>query len=342
MSRHFKDRDSIILSVHPHNDRGCGVAATELALLAGAQRVEGTLLGNGERTGNVDLLTIAYNMFSQGINPELNIENINEIIEVCERVTKMRTDDRHPYAGKLVFTAFSGSHQDAINKGIQAMKKRNSKIWEVPYLPIDPSDIGRVYEPVVRINSQSGKGGVAFVMSTYYGFKLPKGMHREFADVVQKMSERQGEVPPEQIMDAFRSEYLYKNEPLHFRKLHVTDLSSDNKTDFDTKVMVVFTDHGAMERVEAVGNGPLDAVLRGLSLKYGFNVRILDYEEHALKSGSDSQAAAYIHLMDGESGRITYGVGVSSNITRASVRAIFSALNRLQLGDRRQGTSDSF
>ena len=179
-------------------------------------------------------------------------------------------------------------------------------------------------------------------MSTYYGFKLPKGMHREFADVVQKMSERQGEVPPEQIMDAFRSEYLYKNEPLHFRKLQVTDLSSDTKTDFDTKVMVVFTDHGKMERVEAVGNGPLDAVLRGLSLKYGFNVRILDYEEHALKSGSDSQAAAYIHLMDGESGRITYGVGVSSNITRASVRAIFSAMNRLQLGDRRQGTSDSF
>ena len=162
-------------------------------------------------------------------------------------------------------------------------------------------------------------------MSTYYGFKLPKGMHREFADVVQKMSERQGEVPPEQIMDAFRSEYLYKNEPLHFR--------SDTKTDFDTKVMVVFTDHGKMERVEAVGNGPLDAVLRGLSLKYGFNVRILDYEEHALKSGSDSQAAAYIHLMDGESGRITYGVGVSSNITRASVRAIFSAIGRSQTGN---------
>ena len=200
MSRHFKNRDSIILSVHPHNDRGCGVAATELALLAGAQRVEGTLLGNGERTGNVDVLTVAYNMFSQGIDPELNLEDITEIIDVCERCTKMGVDERHPYAGKLVFTAFSGSHQDAINKGIQAMKKRNSKIWEVPYLPIDPSDIGRVYEPVVRINSQSGKGGVAFVMSTYYGFKLPKGMHREFADVVQSISEKQGEVPPEQIM----------------------------------------------------------------------------------------------------------------------------------------------
>ena len=339
MSRHFKDRDSIILSVHPHNDRGCGVAATELALLAGAQRVEGTLLGNGERTGNVDILTVAYNMFSQGIDPELNLEDINEIVEVCEKCTKMGVDERHPYAGKLVFTAFSGSHQDAINKGITAMKNRNSKIWEVPYLPIDPADIGRVYEPVVRINSQSGKGGVAFVMSTYYGFKLPKGMHREFADVVQSMSEKQGEVPPEQIMDAFRSEYLYKNEPLHFRKLQVTDMSSDTKTNFDTKVRVIFTDHGAMEQVEAVGNGPLDAVLRGFAIKFGFDVRILDYEEHALKSGSDSQAAAYIHLMDNASGRITYGVGVSSNITRASVRAIFS---RLQLGERRQGISDSF
>ena len=342
MSRHFKDRDSIILSVHPHNDRGCGVAATELALLAGAERVEGTLLGNGERTGNVDILTVAYNMFSQGIDPELNLEDINEIVDVCERCTKMGVDERHPYAGKLVFTAFSGSHQDAINKGIAAMKNRNSKIWEVPYLPIDPSDIGRVYEPVVRINSQSGKGGVAFVMNTYYGFKLPKGMHREFADVVQAMSEKQGEVPPEQIMDAFRKEYLYKNEPLHFRKLQVTDMSSDNKTDFDTKVRVVFTDHGEMEQFEAVGNGPLDAVQRGFQLKYGFNIRILDYEEHALKSGSDSQAAAYIHLMDGDSGKITYGVGVSSNITRASVRAVFSAVNRLQLGERRQGVSDSF
>ena len=342
MSRHFKDRDSIILSVHPHNDRGCGVAATELALLAGAQRVEGTLLGNGERTGNVDILTLAYNMFSQGIDPELNLEDINEIVEVCEKCTKMSVDERHPYAGKLVFTAFSGSHQDAINKGVQALKERKSVYWEVPYLPIDPSDIGRVYEPVVRINSQSGKGGVAFIMSTYFGFKLPKGMHREFADVVQKVSEKKGEVPPEQIMDLFRSEYLYKNEPLHFRKLQVTDMSSDIKTNFDTKVRVVFTDHGETEQVEAVGNGPLDAVLRGLQLKFGFNIKILDYEEHALKSGSDSQAAAYIHLMDADSGRITYGVGVSSNITRASVRAIFSAMNRLDLGERRQGISDSF
>ena len=178
MHTHFKNRESIILSVHPHNDRGEGVAATELALLAGADRVEGTLFGNGERTGNVDILTVAYNMFSQGINPELNIENVREIAEVYERCTKMQIPPRHPYAGKLVFTAFSGSHQDAINKGMQALHERNSQYWEVPYLPIDPSDIGREYEPIVRINSQSGKGGVAFVMDTFYGFKLPKGMHK--------------------------------------------------------------------------------------------------------------------------------------------------------------------
>ena len=240
MSRHFKNRDSIILSVHPHNDRGCGVAAAELALLAGAQRIEGTLLGNGERTGNVDLLNIAYNMFTQGINPELDIEDINEIIDVYERCNKMSIDERHPYAGKLVFTAFSGSHQDAINKGIAAMKERKSEIWEVPYLPIDPSDIGRVYEPIIRVNSQSGKGGVAFIMSTYFGFKLPKGMHAEFAKVVQAISEKVGEVPPDDIMEAFRKEYLYRNEPLHFRKLQVADLSSDVKTSFDTSPRGLF------------------------------------------------------------------------------------------------------
>lgn len=340
MSTHFKNRDSIILSVHPHNDRGEGVAATELALLAGADRVEGTLLGNGERTGNVDILNIAYNMFSQGIDPKLNIENINEIVDVFERCTKMHVDDRKPYAGKLVFTAFSGSHQDAINKGIEAMKERQSKYWEVPYLPIDPSDIGRVYEPIVRINSQSGKGGVAFIMNTYYGFKLPKGMHREFADVVQAITEKEGEIPPEEIMQAFREEYLLKNEPLHFRKLRVTDLTNDIKTPFDTRVHLEYTLYGKAGSFDAAGNGPLDAVKRGFNQNLGFNIRIIDYEEHALKSGSDAQAAAYIHLLDSDSGKVTYGVGVSSNITRASVRAIFSAINRLGLADTLQGIKD--
>ena len=328
MNRHFKDRDSIILSVHPHNDRGTGVAATELALLAGAERVEGTLFGNGERTGNVDILTLAYNMFSQGINPELAIENIRSIAEVYERCTKMQIDPRHPYAGKLVFTAFSGSHQDAINKGIQALKERGGEYWEVPYLPIDPSDIGREYEPIVRINSQSGKGGVAFVMDTFYGFRLPKGMHKEFADVIQKISEQQGEVAPEQIMDEFRRCYLDRKEPLHFRKCHITDTEVE-KDVYATLAKVTYTDHGIEKVFEGVGNGPIDAVQRGLEETLGIQIKVLDYNEHALRAGSNAQAASYIHLMDQESGKVTYGVGISSNITRASVRGIFSAVNRL-------------
>lgn len=327
MDTHFKNRDSIILSVHPHNDRGTGIAATELALLAGADRVEGTLLGNGERTGNVDILTVAYNMFSQGINPELNIENIREIVEVCERCTKMEVEPRHPYAGKLVFTAFSGSHQDAINKGMQAMRERNNTYWEVPYLPIDPADIGREYEPIVRINSQSGKGGVAFVMDTFYGFKLPKGMHKEFADVIQAISEKQGEVAPEQIMDEFRKNYTDKKEPIHFRKCQITEAEDD--VEFSTLAKVRYTDHGVEKVFEGIGNGPIDAVQKGLEKELGIEIRVLDYSEHALTSGSGAQAASYIHLLDVKTGRATYGVGISSNITRASIRGIFSAVNRL-------------
>ena len=332
MNKHFKNRESIILSVHPHNDRGTGVASAELALLAGAERVEGTLFGNGERTGNVDIMNIAYNMFSQGIDPNLQIEHINESIEIYERCCKIPIHPRHPYAGKLVFTAFSGSHQDAINKGVKALKERGSEIWQVPYLPIDPSDIGREYEPIVRINSQSGKGGVAFIMDNYFGFKLPKGMHKEFSNVIQKVSEKQGEVSPDEIMENFRVEYLNQKEPIHFRKLRVDDMSDEIKSEFDTKVYVTYTNSGATKQFEAVGNGPIDAVKRGLQEELSIDIKILDYEEHALQSGSNSQAAAYIHLLDMDSGAVTYGVGVSSNITRASVRAIFSAINRLKLG----------
>lgn len=328
MNNHFKNRDSIILSIHPHNDRGTGIAATELALLAGAERVEGTLLGNGERTGNVDILNIAYNMFSQGINPELEIENIREIVDTCERCTKMPVNPRHPYAGKLVFTAFSGSHQDAISKGMQALSKRSDGIWEVPYLPIDPSDIGREYEPVVRINSQSGKGGVAFVMDTFYGFKLPKGMHKEFADMIQKIAEVQGEVDPEQIFAEFQKNYIERKEPVHFRKCQITDRELD-EGEFATVADVIYTDHGEERRFEGVGNGPIDAIQRGLEETLGVEIRVLDYTEHALRSGSGAQAASYIHLLDVKSGRATYGVGISSNITRASIRGIFSAVNRL-------------
>lgn len=329
MSRHFENREAIILSVHPHNDRGTAVAAAELAILAGCDRVEGTLFGNGERTGNVDILNIAYNMFSQGINPNLALENVNESIEIYERCNKIPVHIRHPYAGKLVFTAFSGSHQDAINKGVKAMMDRKQEHWEVPYLPIDPSDVGREYEPIVRINSQSGKGGVAFVMDTYFGFKLPKGMHKEFADVIQVIAEEHGEVAPDTIMQKFKEEYLDQKEPLHFRRCKVEDVSDTNDS-FDTKLTLVYTNQGEEHTVEATGNGPIDATKSALVNELGMDIKILDYSEHALKSGSNAQAAAYIHLMDTTTKKVTYGVGISSNITRASIRAIFSALNRIR------------
>ena len=332
MNTHFKDRENVILSVHPHNDRGTGVAATELAILAGADRVEGTLFGNGERTGNVDILNLAYNMFSQGINPELNLENINEIIDIYERCCKMQVGMRHPYAGKLVFTAFSGSHQDAINKGENALKERGTDVWEVPYLPIDPADVGREYEPVVRINSQSGKGGVAFVMNTVYGYKLPKAMHREFADVIQRISETEGgEVAPARIMEAFREEYLNQKTPYEFLSAKV----EDDHDDEETKVTLVFKYNGKEIVSEARGNGPIDAVKLAIHQSVGaMDVAILDYDEHALSEGSHAKAAAYIQMRDNRTGNITFGVGVSSNITRASIRGVFSALNRLQQSEK--------
>ena len=331
MNTHFEDRENVILSVHPHNDRGTGVAATELALLAGADRVEGTLFGNGERTGNVDILNLAYNMFSQGINPELNLENVNEIIDVYERCCKMQVGMRHPYAGKLVFTAFSGSHQDAINKGEQALKERGGDYWEVPYLPIDPADVGREYEPVVRINSQSGKGGVAFVMNTVYGYKLPKAMHREFADVIQLISETEGgEVAPARIMEAFRGEYLKRKTPYEFISAKV----EDDHTDEETRVTLVFRYNDREIISEGRGTGPIDAVK--VAIKNGVGAAdftIVDYDEHALSEGSHAKAAAYIQMKDNKTGKVTFGVGVSSNITRASIRGVFSAINRLSANE---------
>lgn len=328
MSKNLDRREHVILSVHPHNDRGEGVAATELAMLAGADRVEGTLFGNGERTGNVDLLTIAYNMFSQGINPELNISNVKEIQEVYERCTKMSVPPRHPYAGKLVFTAFSGSHQDAINKGVLSMAERKNPYWEVPYLPIDPADIGREYEPIVRINSQSGKGGVAFVLGSQFGYKLPKAMQREFADYIQLISERQGEVSPEEIMDVFRAVYIECKEPIHFKNVRITDTDNGDDT-YTSLVNVNYLNHGELKSFSGVGNGPIDAVQSGLDQELGIEVKVLDYSEHALTSGSGAKAVSYIHLLDERSGKTSYGVGISSNITRSSIRALFSAINRM-------------
>lgn len=328
VSKNLKYRDNVVLSLHPHNDRGCGVSDAELGLLAGADRIEGTLFGNGERTGNVDIITVAMNMYSYGIDPQLDFSNMPHIREVYERLTRMQVNDRQPYAGNLVFSAFSGSHQDAINKGMQALHERNSQYWEVPYLPIDPSDIGRQYEPIVRINSQSGKGGVAFVMDTFYGFKLPKGMHKEFADVIQAISEKQGEVAPEQIMEEFKKDYLDRKEPMHFRKCRITDTETADG-EFATLVKLTYTDHGIEKYFDGIGNGPIDAVQRGLEEALGIQIKVLDYTEHALASGSGAQAASYIHLVDQSTGKATYGVGISSNITRASIRGIFSAVNRL-------------
>lgn len=331
MHRHFMDRDLVILSVHPHNDRGTGVAAAELALLAGADRVEGTLFGNGERTGNVDILNLAYNMFSQGIDPKLELDHINEIIEVYERCCKMDVGYRHPYAGKLVFTAFSGSHQDAINKGITAMHEKGGEYWEVPYLPIDPADLGREYEPIVRINSQSGKGGVAFVMDTYFGFKLPKAMHKEFADLIQKIAEVQGEVAPETIMDKFTEEYLTfktdKEYPFTFSSCKISDI--DDTPCGDTLIKLDFKYMGEEKYIQATGNGPIDALKNALEQTTGVRIKISDYQEHGLGEGSGAKAAAYMHVKDLETEKETYGVGISTNITRASVRSVFSALNRL-------------
>ena len=328
MSNNMKEREHVILSVHPHNDRGEGIASAELALLAGAQRVEGTLFGNGERTGNVDILTLAYNMFSHGIDPMLHLENIREIQEVYERCTKMHIPERQPYAGKLVFTAFSGSHQDAINKGLQAMKERKSLIWEVPYLPIDPADIGREYEPVVRINSQSGKGGVAFILDFQYGYKLPKGMQREFADYIQSISEKEGEVSPERILEVFLAEYVEAKEPLLFKNLRSMDMENE-KEHYVSFVQLSFENKGRLKEISASGSGPIDAVANALQKELKKEFEVIDYSEHALSSASSAKAVSYIHLQDKASGTMTYGVGISSNITRSSVRALFSAINRL-------------
>ena len=328
MSKNMIEREHVILSVHPHNDRGEGIASAELALLAGAQRVEGTLFGNGERTGNVDILTLAYNMFSHGIDPMLHLENIREIQEVYERCTKMHIPERQPYAGKLVFTAFSGSHQDAINKGLQAMKERNSLIWEVPYLPIDPADIGREYEPVVRINSQSGKGGVAFILDFQYGYKLPKGMQREFADYIQNISEKEGEVSPERILEVFLAEYVEAKSPLLFKNLRSMDMENE-KEHYVSFVQLSFENEGRLKEISASGSGPIDAVANALQKELKKEFEVIDYSEHALSSASSAKAVSYIHLQDKASGKMTYGVGISSNITRSSVRALFSAINRL-------------
>lgn len=327
--RNFKDRDRVIVSVHPHNDRGCGVAATELALMAGADRVEGTLFGNGERTGNVDIVTVAMNMYTHGIDPKLDFSEMNRIKEIYEKCTKMEVQPRSPYAGQLVFTAFSGSHQDAINKGMHRYNERGGGIWEVPYLPIDPSDLDRQYEPIVRINSQSGKGGVAFVMESVFGFRLPKAMQAEFAKIVQNISESEGEVSPERIFDTFNREYVENEEPYKFIRQKLIDISEETNNEYERRAEVTIYDHGQVRTVVGYGNGPIDAVKDAFNSNGFIYAHLLDYSEHALTSGSSAKAAAYVQLRAKGAAFSEWGVGVHANITTATIKAVISAMNRV-------------
>lgn len=337
MCRHFKDRDRVIVSVHPHNDRGCGVATTELALLAGADRVEGTLFGNGERTGNVDIITLALNMFTHGIDPKLELGQMNQIKNIYERCTKMEVPPRQPYAGKLVFTAFSGSHQDAINKGMYAYHQRGEGIWEVPYLPIDPADLNRQYEPIVRINSQSGKGGVAFVMDTVFGYHLPKALQADFAKAIQNISEIEGEVSPERIYDTFKKEYIDLEYPYKFIKQRLIDISEEDG-EHERRAEVTIEDHGEVKTLVGYGNGPIDAVKNAFNSTEDFlYTDLIDYSEHALTAGSNSKAAAYVQLrLQGEE-KCEYGVGVHLNITTATIKAMISAMNRIYKNIKKEG-----
>ncbi|MCB1199295.1 MAG: 2-isopropylmalate synthase [Leptospiraceae bacterium] len=331
--RNVENRDKIIVSLHTHNDRGSGIAATELGLMAGGDRVEGTLFGNGERTGNVDIVTVALNMFSQGIDPKLDFSDINRVTEVYERTTRMQVHARHPYAGELVFTAFSGSHQDAINKGMAAYNEKpvEERVWAVPYLPIDPIDIGRNYESIIRINSQSGKGGVAYVMEKEFDCRLPKTMHPEFANVIQRLAETSGgEVSPQDIWERFQEEYLNRTEPLHLLNVH--SHSEELDQDF-IRVTVNLKLHGEKLELQGSGNGPIDAVKHALEGSGLVNFKIKNYTQHSLGEGSDARAIAYIQV-EKENQETFYGVGISANTARASMEALFSALNRAYTGQR--------
>lgn len=337
--RHLPNRDAAIISLHPHNDRGEGVAATELALMAGADRVEGTLFGNGERTGNVDVVTLALNMWTQGVDPELDFHNINEIKEVYERCTKMQVPPRQPYAGELVFTAFSGSHQDAINKGKIYMEESGTPYWEIPYLPIDPADVGREYEPIIRINSQSGKGGTAFILANNYGIKMPKSMHPEFSAVVQKACDEKGkELKAEEVFDLFQQEYRNVCGPYRLVNYKI----SEEKNEQDDLTHVHFSGElkykgNAPVQIEGNGNGPVAAFCDAMNQTEVASYQFVDYSEHAISVGSDSKAISYIHLKNPQ-GKDIFGIGVSHNIGYASMKGIICAINRDQADTMRDDT----
>jgi 2-isopropylmalate synthase len=323
--RNFKYRDSMILSLHPHNDRGTGVAAAELGYMAGADRIEGCLFGNGERTGNVDLVTLGLNMYTQGIDPEIDYSNINEVRQTVEYCNQLPVHPRHPYGGDLVFTAFSGSHQDAINKGFKALEASNSKVWEVPYLPIDPADLGRSYEAIIRINSQSGKGGIAYILKSDYGIDMPRLLQVEFSKVIQQIADETGkEIQPALIWDTFRKEYLENTAPIAFEG-HTT-LPQPGHPELrliDAKV----TMNGQPKAISGHGNGPIAGYVEALAKDCGIKIKVRDYHQHATGAGEDAQAVSYIEAETGD-GRVLWGVGVDSNIVTASLKAVTCAANR--------------
>jgi len=323
MSENLKFRDSVILSLHPHNDRGTGVADAELGMLAGGQRVEGTLFGNGERTGNVDIVTLALNMYSHGVDPKLDFHNLPEILKVYERLTRMRVGERQPYGGELVFTAFSGSHQDAIAKGMKWREEQNPPHWSVPYLPIDPHDIGREYEgDIIRINSQSGKGGVAYVLQQKYGLDLPQGMRESLGYKVKDVSDKhQKELVAEEIFAIFKESFVNMNEPISYVRYRF-----EGSDDYSTIVTVRID--GETKEFEGNGNGRLDAISNALQTNLGVSFSNLVYKEHALEIGSGAQAISYIGITDAE-GVVHWGSGVDADIMTSSVKALFSALNNM-------------
>ena len=333
MSRNLDRRDSVVLSLHPHNDRGTGVAAAELGYLAGADRIEGTLFGNGERTGNVCLITLGLNLFSHGIDPMIDFSNIDEIRRTVEYANQLRVPERHPYGGDLVFTAFSGSHQDAIKKGFEHLEKDakaagksvDDFTWAVPYLPIDPKDIGRSYEAVIRVNSQSGKGGVAYLMKTEHHLDLPRRLQIEFSKVVQAKTDNEGgEVLPDELWDIFEDEYL-PTETAPWGRFRLKGVSTNSSLGEDVRLEVKLTDRGELKELKGTGNGPVSAFCNAL-VGYGVDVRVLDYLEHALSAGGDASAAAYLECaIDGD---VFWGVGIDPNTTTASLKAIISAINR--------------
>lgn len=324
--RNVKNRDCLRISVHPHNDRGTGVAAAELALMAGADRVEGTLFGNGERTGNVDIVTLGLNMFTQGIDPGLDFSDINSIVRTFEYCNQLEVHPRHPYAGELVFTAFSGSHQDAINKGLKAYKESNTGLWEVPYLPIDPADVGRSYDAVIRINSQSGKGGIAYVLETDYGITLPRRLQIEFSKVIQEVSDKEGiELRSDRIWDLFVKEYLEQDGELDFIE-HTTIPDVTNR---DLRILNArMVRNGQETEIEGSGTGPIDAYMAALSKAIGIDMDVVDYREHSSGGGGKAaDAVAYVEIRAGE--QTLFGVGRDKNIVAASLKAVTSAANRV-------------